>query len=141
MDPMAQAFAYYNFNDATGGIEYTDGAVQPKYFNNELTFEDGFVTPDDEWNNYWREGQNAWLGWSSGLPGSGNGAKSLGQELAGSRAFAECQVQKVFQAVCLRDPDEPDAATLDAMATDFQIGGFVMKDVFAATAEYCTEGM
>jgi hypothetical protein len=115
--------------------------VQPKYFNNELTFEDGFVTPDDEWNNYWREGQNAWLGWSSGLPGSGNGAKSLGQELAGSRAFAECQVQKVFQAVCLRDPDEPDAATLDAMATDFQIGGFVMKDVFAATAEYCTEGM
>jgi hypothetical protein len=141
MDPMAQAFAYYNFDETSGAIEYTGGNVQPKYFNNNLTFEDGFVTPDDTWDNYWREGQNAWIGWSASLPGSGNGAKSLGQELAGSRAFAECQVQKVFQAVCLRSPDAPDATQIDTITDAFVAGGYRMKDVFAATAEYCTQGM
>ena len=35
------------------------------------------------------------------LPGSGNGAKSLGEEFGGD-AFATCQVEKVFRAVCLR---------------------------------------
>jgi hypothetical protein len=29
--------------------------------------------------------------------GLGNGAKSLGQELAGTHAFAQCQVTKVFR--------------------------------------------
>ena len=51
MDPMAQAFAYYNFNEA-----------------------------------------------------SGNGAKSMGEEMAGSRAFASCRVKKAFRLACLRDP-------------------------------------
>ena len=62
------------------------------------------MTPDDSWNNHWRQGQNALIGWSPALPGSGTGAKSLGQELAGTHAFAQCQVKKVFKAVCLRDP-------------------------------------
>ena len=29
MDPLTQAFAYYNFNEAAGSIEYTAGQVQP----------------------------------------------------------------------------------------------------------------
>ena len=76
MDPMAQAFAYYNYNETTGRLEYTAGNVQPKYFNNDLNFPQGFRTPDDSWENYWREGQNAHLGFSPALPGSGTGAKS-----------------------------------------------------------------
>src|SRR5690606_4661611 len=99
-----QAFAYYDFDPASGSIEYTEGAVQPKYFNNAETFADGFVTPDDSWANYWREGRNALIGWSPFLPGSGDGAKSLGMELAATEAFAQCQVEKVFRTVCLRDP-------------------------------------
>ncbi|MDZ7645069.1 MAG: hypothetical protein U5K76_13150 [Woeseiaceae bacterium] len=51
MDPMAQAFAYYNFDEATGSIEYTPGQVQPKYFNNEDNFPFGYRTPDDSWEN------------------------------------------------------------------------------------------
>jgi hypothetical protein len=35
MDPLAQAFAYYNYDETAGRIEYTDGEVQDKYFNNE----------------------------------------------------------------------------------------------------------
>ena len=139
MDPMAQAFAYYNFDETSGRLEYTAGNVQPKYFNNDLNFPQGFRTPDDSWDNYWRKGQNSYLGFSGALPGSGNGAKSLGEELANSEAFAACQVKKVFRAVCLRDPeDAADRSRVDQMTTDFMTTfGYRMKDVFAETAVYC----
>jgi hypothetical protein len=138
MDPMAQAFAYYNFNEATGSIEYTDGVVQPKYFNNEETFADGFVTPNDNWENYWREGQNANIGWSPSLPGAGTGAKTLGMELAGTQAFAQCQVQKVFKTVCLREPvDGTDRTQIDQMSTSFINNNYNLRQVFAESAVYC----
>jgi hypothetical protein len=140
MDPLAQAFAYYNFNDeAVGGgrLEYSDGVVHSKYFNNNETFADGFVTPDDSWNNYWREGQNALLGWGSG-PAAGSGAKSLGAELAGSQAFAHCQVEKVFRAVCLRDAvDAADRNQIDSMTQTFAANNFNLRRVFAESAVYC----
>ena len=145
MDPLAQAFAYYNFDETTGTIEYTDGVVQPKYFNNDETFADGFVTPDDSWSNYWREGQNGLLGWDTqglGLPGQGNGAKTLGQELAGTRAFAECQVTKVFNAVCLRDPvDAADRSQVQSMTNSFIGSNYNLKQVFAESADFCTQGL
>ncbi len=115
MDPMAQAFAYYNFNYTdghrparapTGKIVYTAGQVQPKYFINNTNFPQGFVTPDDHWDNRWRTGPNSILGWDPTLPGSGNGAKSLGMELESSAAFASCQVSRVFKYVCLRAPSD-----------------------------------
>ena len=137
MDPLAQAFAYYNFDKTSTTVQYTGGTVQPKYFNNNTTFPDGFVTPDDSWNNHWRQGQNAVLGWSSTLPGSGIGAKSLGQELAGTHAFAQCQVTKVFKAVCLRAPgDAADRAEVDSMTSSFT-NGYDLKPVFAESAKYC----
>ena len=137
MDPMAQAFAYYNFNETTGSIEYTPGQVQPKYFNNESNFPFGFRTPDDSWENYWRRGQNQFLGWDNALPGSGNGAKSMGEELASSDAFAQCQVKKVFRAVCLREPeDSADRTQVQQMVTSFK-GAYSMKQTFAEAAVYC----
>jgi hypothetical protein len=140
MDPMAQAFAYYNYvgDNDTGRIEYTPGAVQEKYFHNATTFPDGFVTPDDSWSNYWRAGQNAKLGWDGDLPGSGSGAKSLGQELAGSQAFAQCQAKKVFRAVCLREPgNQADRNEVATMASTLKNGGFKLKNSFADAAVYC----
>ena len=138
MDPLAQAFAYYNFNDVSGRMEYDSSAPHSKYFNNEETFADGFVTPDDSWDNYWREGQNALLGWNGALPGSGNGARSMGRELAGTQAFAQCQVQKVFKSVCLRDPvDQFDRAEVTTMTGNFVSNGYDLKQVFAESAVYC----
>ncbi len=138
MDPLAQAFAYYNFDPAQGRLVYTPGQVQPKYFNNADTFKYGYVTPDDRWDNYWRAGPNALLGWSSSLPGRGSGAASLGDELGNSAAFASCQVQKVFRAVCLRPPvDAADRAQVDSMVQGFRAGGYRMKQVFAESAAYC----
>ncbi|MGB6307257.1 MAG: hypothetical protein WBF89_05630 [Steroidobacteraceae bacterium] len=146
MDPMAQAFAYYNFTypaseiGATawpiGQIVYTAGQVQPKYSINNTNFPQGFVTPDDTWNNRWRTGPNQVLGWSPGT-GTGQGAKSLGVELAGSQAFASCQVTRVFKDVCLRAPSSAaDVSAVTAMITSFQ-SGYNLRQVFAQSAAYC----
>jgi hypothetical protein len=138
MDPMAQAFAYYNFNETSGSIEFTPGVVQPKYTINSDTFKYGFVTPDDRWDNYWRNGQNALLGWDPGLPGGGNGARSMGMELAASDAFASCQVKKVFRTVCLREPgNAADRGKVAAITADFRADNYNMKTAFAETAVYC----
>src|SRR5207244_10691280 len=72
MAPMAQAFAYYNFDATAGQLVYTPNQVQPKYLINAANFPFGFVTPDDSWANRWRAGSNAFLGWDPTLPGSGN---------------------------------------------------------------------
>jgi hypothetical protein len=145
MDPMAQAFAYYNFSGTlgpgvmnTGTMQYTQGQVQPKYLINSTNFPYGFVTPDDSWSNRWRGGINASLGWSSALPGSGAGAKSLGTELESATAFAQCQVSKVFQAVCFRTPQSSaDQAQLAWLTQSFTSGGYSLKQVFQQSAASC----
>ena len=137
MDPLAQAFAYYDFDETAQRLIYDSTQVNAKYFNNDETFADGFVTPNDTWNNYWRQGQNALIGWGAGS-GTGTGARSLGQELAGSDAFATCQVEKVFRAVCLRSPvDAADRAQVDAMTQVFRANNFNLRRVFAESAVYC----
>jgi hypothetical protein len=138
MDPLAQAFAFYNWNETTTRIEYTPALVQPKYHINADNFRPGYVTPDDRWENRWRKGQNQVLGWSGALPGSGAGAKSLGEEIGASDQFARCQVEKVFKTVCLRAPGNPaDHAKVDSIAALFKSGGYKMKDAFAQAAVYC----
>jgi hypothetical protein len=138
MDPMAQAFAYYTFDDVQGRLVYTPGSVQEKYFHNDTTFAFGFRTPDDAWENRWRKGHNALLGWDTSLPGSGNGAKSLGQEFGASDAFATCQVEKVFRTVCLRNPqDAADRSEIASMAGSFRSSGYKLKQAFADAATYC----
>jgi hypothetical protein len=138
MDPMAQAFAYYNFDATAGQLVYTANMVQPKYLINSQNFKYGFVTPDNSWANRWRAGPNAALGFDGTLPGSGAGAKSLGQELAASDAFAQCQVTKVFQAVCFRAPTSAaDQATVATIKGNFKSGGYKLKQVFQQAAAAC----
>jgi hypothetical protein len=145
MDPMAQAFAYYNFNntdpttaDTMGQIVYTAGQVQPKYFINNTNFPQGYVTPDDHWDNRWRGGVNSLLGWDPNQTGSGTGAKSLGQELAGSQAFAGCQVTRVFKYVCFRAPSNAaDRSQVATMIASFKASNYSLRQVFADAAVYC----
>ncbi len=138
MDPLAGAFAYYDYDEAAQRLVYTAGNVQSKYFNNDLNFPQGYRTTDDSWENYWREGQNAYLGFDPNLPGAGNGAKSMGQELGNSYAFAACQVKKVFRTVCLRDAEnQNDRDAFDAIVATFRNSNYRMKQVFADTAVHC----
>src|SRR3984957_11707183 len=137
MDPNAQAFAYYNFDVTSNQLVYTPGQTQAKYHINTTNFPQGFVTPDDSWANRWRAGPNSVFGWSSTLPGSGNGAKSWGAEIAGSQQFAACKVQQVFQAVCFRPPTTAADLTAAAAITSSFQSGYNLKAVFQQVAANC----
>jgi hypothetical protein len=157
MDPLSKAYAYYDYEfDSTsdpdalnGAIHYnaegvndatTGSRVEKKYLQNSSTFPYGYVTANDDWQNYWREGINSNLGWRSTPLGNGNGsgAKSMGMELAYSQAFASCQVEKVFKHVCLRKPaDAADRSKVDAITANFATSGYQLKQVFIDTADYC----
>lgn len=155
MDPLAQSFAYYQYSydtendpdglngylsyNAQGQVDPETGTrVQAKYLINSNNFPFGFITQDNQWHNYWRDGLNKNLGWDESLPTSGFGAKSMGQELANSMQFAQCQVKKVFNNVCLRDPqDSADRAQINTMTSSFRSNGYRIKQVFADSANYC----
>ncbi len=149
MDPLAQAFAYYDWEgeqEGNGGrMVYNSGndaetgtRVQGKYLINGNNFPWGYITPDNSWDNYWRKGPNANLGWDPSLPGSGEGAASMGKELAHSEVFATCQAEKVFQTVCLRKPaDGADTAELASMTSNFKNDNYRMKTLFSDAATYC----
>jgi hypothetical protein len=142
MDAVAGAYAYFEWDAAQMRMVHTPGQVQGKYAINTGVFPGGHITTDNSWINLWRQGQDAALGWNAGEAGNGLGPKQLGAEVAHSRAFAECQVQKVFEHVCFRPPrDAGDAAAIAAIATDFEANlRYDLRQVFADVAIYCTEG-
>jgi len=112
--------------------------VEAKYTINSDNFKPGYVTPDNHWDNRWREGPNKSLGWSSQLPGSGASASTLGQELGNSNAFAQCQVEKVFKTVCFRAPgNSADRSVVSSIVSSFKSNNYSMREVFAETAAYC----
>ena len=138
MDPMAQAFAYIDWDDELGRLVHTPGEVRGKYLINQGAFPLGFVTTDDAWTNFWRSGPNSALGWSDTLSGAGNGAKTLGAEVARSRAFSVCQVEKAFEHVCLRPvSSQSDRDEVDRIADVFEAEQHDMKRVFAEVATSC----
>jgi hypothetical protein len=168
MDGMAGAFAYYEWdytNDKSDGqLRYRDTAnpgfdpvtgVSLKHNINQNNFEHGYVTVDDSWINYWRNGPNSVLGVRPGSGGTGwghpgealddkdnaigNGARSLGIELANSKAFAQCQVDKAFKAICLRDPNifDADRDERDTIVGNFTGSGYNMRGVFTDVAAFC----
>lgn len=164
MDGLAGAFAYYeldfngdkdtdvdNFeNSATmtyASVGTPAERVTGKHLINENNFKPGYITNDDSWINYWRNGQNSLMGWNdyTGVQKDdkgnaiGSGAKSMGMELAHSDAFAQCQVKKAFQTVCLRDSDDysADRSKVGDIVSNFGGGAINMKNVFREVAAYC----
>jgi len=151
MDGLAGAFAKYEFDETSGTLQYNQSSgkfyangVALKHNINATNFPYGYITTDDSWINYWRNGQNKLLGWGTASldengHSSGNGAKSLGMELANSRAFSTCQVKKAFKSVCFRDSDDyaADRNRVNAIATEFEGDSYNMKNVFAKVAAYC----
>ena len=161
MDGMAGAFAYYEWEYSgvkeNGSLLYTEGVVSGKHLINPDNFEQGYIITDDSWVNYWRNGQNARLGnrfgdtssgWGNNYVGfsedtknnaTGFGAKMLGRELANSKAFAQCQVDKVFESICLRDPNvmAVDRIQRDGFVASFTGNSYDMRGVFTDVAAYC----
>lgn len=152
MDALAGAYANYEYNSTSGAMEYTANTVSAKHLINSTNFPQGYITNDDSWINYWRNGQNKLINWNSTAVANtvidakghakGNGAKSMGEELANSDAFGHCQVKKAFKAVCLHDPDDyaADRTAVDAITASFMTtDNYNMKTVFAKVADYCKE--
>jgi len=145
MDPLMQAYAYYEWvedvNGDNGHTVYTAGDVQAKFHINSTNFEHGYRTPNDNWTNYWRQGPNAGLGWAgTAQETSGSGAASMGDELANSEAFAQCQVEKVYKQVCLQDPIFNHNTQIETLTSRFMDTGdmnYKMKDLFAEVAALC----
>ena len=138
LDAVSKAFAYYEWDQATEQMVYTPGQVTEKHLINSSNFPLGYVTADDNWVNYWRNGPNAVVGWSPSGAGRGSGAKSFGAEIAGSRAFSTCQVEKAFEHVCLRQPTTgADLLAVERIADVFETNQYSMKRVFAETAVHC----
>jgi hypothetical protein len=137
MDALAGAFAYYQWDPDAMRMVFTRGVVQPKFLINANNFPGGHVTTNDTWWNLWRVGPNSSLGWR-GPAATGNGAQSLGVEVGASRAFSECQVQKVFTRVCMHAPQsQADFDAVKSIADHFEAMNYSMKRVFAETAAYC----
>lgn len=148
MDAVSGAYAYFDWDEGDpddeddGRLLNTPGTVQEKYSLNGNTFPFGHVTEDNSWVNYWREGQNSILDWR-GASDIGFGAKSLGAEVAATRAFSVCHVEKVFNHVCFRPPkDQTDRDAIEQITDDFETDGlYRMKSVFAAVAEHCMDDL
>ena len=157
MDGMTSAFAYYDYDypegdEEAGKLVYTPGIVQEKYHINSGNFRDGFFTTNEHWINYWRTGPNSKkIGWRINPPtrpasseswnplySEGDGAASLGSELANTDAFASCMVKKAFKTVCLREPQQTDdQAAFDAAIQQFE-NTYDMKQVFIDVAVHCS---
>ena len=146
MDAVAGAFAYFEWvpdpadPDNRGHLAHTSGEVTGKHLINDTTFPFGYITTDNRWDNYWRDGDFSQLGWN-GPAGGGWGVRTLGIEVASSDAFAECQVEKVFERVCFREPaDATERAEVKRISDDvFVPSNYDLREAFAAVAEYCMD--
>ncbi len=141
MDPMAGAFAYYNYDENSNQLVYDDTAVHSKYFNNDLNFPQGYITTDDSWQNRWREGPERV---SRLRPGrvlavrqwrQGHSAWSLpaARHLLPAR-FAKCFARS---ACATPKPWVIGMRSSAIMNTFFVGGGYSMKHVFADSAVHC----
>jgi hypothetical protein len=61
----------------------------------------------------------------------------LGEELANSPAFEQCQVEKVYRQVCLQAPIAGHATQIEAITNSFS-SSHNLKTVFEDVAALCT---
>lgn len=150
MDPLSGSFAKYDFDEEQNRLVYKQTGVQEKNNINANVFPNGYETVDDTWRNYMRVGPNSALGWGAPPAGvsinpkfgysQGQGLKSMGEELARSKAFSACAVKQVFQKVCLKDEaslDSQDRAKVEEIASTFEANGYNYRTIWSESALYC----
>jgi hypothetical protein len=116
---------------------FTNGQVQPKYFNNKDTFKPGYSTPTTTGTTTGaRVATRCWLGLGAAR---GRQRREVARARArGTDAFARCQVQKVFRpSASARRAMSEDRDQVKAMTDSFKANGYQLKRVFAEAATYC----
>ncbi len=139
MDAFGGAFAFYDWDETTTAMTYSPGQVRAKMTRNSSEFPAGFQTTDDSWMNNWMEGQNSKLGWKGAA--TGTGAKSYGEMLANTDAFAGCLAKRAFEVVCLHKPSPgAEEKAVEAIASNLKKdNSFNYKNAFAEAAAVCIE--
>ena len=99
MDPLAQAFAYYDYDETAGTLDvHARRRCSRSTSTTTTTFADGFVTPDDSLEQPLAAGPERRARLELGSAGHRATARSRSaQELASSDAFAQCQVDEGVQ--------------------------------------------
>ena len=110
-----------------------------KYFNNDNNFEHGFATPGRLLAELLAQLARTRCSAGTTLPRIlGQRRQDHGLGTRSSDAFAQCQVEKVFENVCLHPVGRrDDRDQITAWSTSFQANGYNLKQVFAESAVYC----
>lgn len=146
MDAMRGAFARYDFADNL--IKYTafypngrdpaSMAQMPLGFVEKINhnfdvFDKGHEITNTSWVNQTNRGTNALqFGWRGDL--SGSGVKAFGTMIGNSEAFAGCMTRRVYESLCRRPPADFEMPMIQAVAKDFEAGGYKLKWLFQRIA-------
>jgi len=144
MDPMAQAFAFYNFvgtavgdGTNTGSLQYTQARPRPSNHINTGNFTASFVTRMTAGATAGAPAQPG-TGLGSDIAGSGNGAKFIGLEAgAQRRVFPVPGAEGVPGGVLPGPASQLDLNQVSGMTSAFKAGGYKYKPRFASAAVYC----
>ena len=137
LDGLAGAFAFYDFDATAGKLNYTLNAVQPKFVKDAKTFPFGYQDDRRLVDQLLAHGPNAFVGWHG--PGSGNGAKSLGMELAQDAPILRVPGEEACsrRSAIARRTAPRICRPCKTIANSFEANNRSMKRVFADTAVYC----
>jgi hypothetical protein len=168
MDAFASAFCFYDYS-AAGAVVFTPGVVQAKCLNVAPLDKDcavefprpvedaerraacfaeqaknppvGVTPADDSWRNMWAEAgsQNSFVGWPAVR--SGKGAKSFGEMIGQTQAFADAMARIALEIGCkVQDPKADGYKPLVAeIANEFKADGkYSFKSAVANAAARCT---
>lgn len=149
MDGLRGAFAKIHFNNnfvkhadiITANSATEDGetattmcqspaGIACKMNRNSDVFTGGYRTTDNTWiNNAYRGSNTNYFGWDQGL--QGQGIRTFGQMIAGSKAFPNCMAKRAFRAACKREPAAADQGLIDQVAQQFVNDNYNLKNLFS----------
>jgi hypothetical protein len=134
MDSLRGAWA--NF-DLRGGKVFWQPRPHPKYSNNSSTYEGGFETKTDYWQNLLTQPENKiWFGWRG--PMEGNGPVEFGRMVSESQRFQKCMVTRVVEEICPHTLSETLETKYKTEFTrifeNFRENHYKMRDLFVDIA-------
>ena len=146
MDPMAQAFAYYNFSatdptmtDTTGQIVYTAGQVQPKYSHQQHQFPARLRDHGRQLEQPLARGAELHTGMERNASGQRQRRQVSRPGIGKQRGVRELPSHPGVQGCVPARTESPQAdfTQVNSMISSFQSHNYSLRQVFAEGAAYC----
>ena len=114
-------------------MKQNPAGVASKMNHNEDKYPAGHIITDDSFENVAIRGANAVrFGWAGPL--KGYGVKEFGEMISKSKAFPKCMSERVYRAVCKREPASFDQPMLLKATEDFISDNYNLKKLFQRIA-------